>query len=287
MNINENLKETIKHGKPSFPICVYKNYNEKNNLLHNHWHDEIELIYLDRGIATFYVNYKPIRLQEGQTIIVNSKEIHSGKKISSNDIIFYSIVFNPILLTNNFEDNCQIKFIEPLIKKKYKFSNIIDDKSSWGQNISFAINNIIKAFNNKYIAFELTIKSSLYQIIFELINNNKFKKSPKNYLHKIKKIKLVLNYIHDNYNGNISLMDMASRTNLSKYYFCHFFKSITGQTPIEYLNNYRINQACKRILDNPNKTILDISLEVGFNNISYFNRVFKKFKNCTPTEFKK
>ena len=63
------------------------------------------------------------------------------------------------------------------------------------------------------------------------------------------------------------------------------FKKETGQTFINYLNNYKIERS-KDLLKNTNKTLLDISLEVGFNNQSYYSTIFKKYTNMTPQEYR-
>ena len=63
------------------------------------------------------------------------------------------------------------------------------------------------------------------------------------------------------------------------------FKMETGQTFINYLNNYKIEKS-KNLLENTNMTLLDISLEVGFNNQSYYSTIFKKYTNMTPLEYR-
>ena len=63
------------------------------------------------------------------------------------------------------------------------------------------------------------------------------------------------------------------------------FKKETGQTFINYLNNYKIEKS-KNLLENTNMTLLDISLEVGFDNLSYFHKLFKRKYNLTPKEFR-
>ena len=63
------------------------------------------------------------------------------------------------------------------------------------------------------------------------------------------------------------------------------FKKETGQTFINYLNNYKIERS-KDLLKNTNMTLLDISLEVGFNNQSYYSTIFKKYTNMTPHEYR-
>ena len=73
--------------------------------------------------------------------------------------------------------------------------------------------------------------------------------------------------------------------NINKCYFCSIFKKETGSTFINYLNSYKIEKS-KELLKNPNLSLLDIALSVGFNNQSYYSTVFKKITSKTPLEFR-
>ena len=73
---------------------------------------------------------------------------------------------------------------------------------------------------------------------------------------------------------------------MNKNYFCRFFKEKAGKTPFSYLTEYRINQACAQLL-NTNLPITEIALNTGFENMSYFIRQFRRYRGCTPSEFRR
>lgn len=98
-------------------------------------------------------------------------------------------------------------------------------------------------------------------------------------------INRAIEYIHENYANNISIEDIADMLNINKCYFCSTFKKETGFTFINYLNNYKIEKS-KELLKDPNLSLLDISVAVGFNNQSYYSTVFKKISGQTPLEFR-
>lgn len=98
-------------------------------------------------------------------------------------------------------------------------------------------------------------------------------------------IKESLDYVHKNYYKQITIDDICDKFKINKCYFCYIFKKETGQTFINYLNNYKIEKS-KNLLENTNMTLLDISLEVGFNNQSYYSTIFKKYTNMTPLEYR-
>ena len=99
------------------------------------------------------------------------------------------------------------------------------------------------------------------------------------------KIKVIYEYIQENYNKKVSLNEISDLVNMSQVSFNRFIKSRTGKTFVEYLNDTRISFATRWLIET-DLSIGEIGYKCGFNNIANFNRVFKKLKNCTPSEFR-
>jgi AraC-like DNA-binding protein len=99
------------------------------------------------------------------------------------------------------------------------------------------------------------------------------------------KIKKTYQYIQNNYRDKIKLEDLASYLNMTSISFGRLIKLHTGKTFIEFLNDYRIGCATRILIDS-NDSIAEIAFKCGFNNLANFNRIFKKTKDCTPTQFK-
>lgn len=96
----------------------------------------------------------------------------------------------------------------------------------------------------------------------------------------------ITEYIMKNFDSDITLPEIASKSNMAVTTFCNFFKDNYRVTFIEYLNNVRIGYACKLISEN-NKSVVEIAYESGFKNLANFNRQFRKMKKMTPSEYKK
>lgn len=96
----------------------------------------------------------------------------------------------------------------------------------------------------------------------------------------------ITEYILCNFDRDITLSEVASKSNMAITTFCNFFKENYRVTFIEYLNTVRIGYACKLIGD-INKNIVEVAYESGYKSLANFNRQFKKFKNMTPTEYRK
>ncbi|WED29518.1 AraC family transcriptional regulator [Vibrio sp. DW001] len=92
--------------------------------------------------------------------------------------------------------------------------------------------------------------------------------------------------IESNYYRPIQLADIATITNLTEHAFCRSFKKATGKTFLHYLNGIRVHEAAKQLIETE-LSITQIAYEVGFSNISSFNRYFKNQKKLSPSEFRK
>jgi AraC-like DNA-binding protein len=101
-----------------------------------------------------------------------------------------------------------------------------------------------------------------------------------------KRIVDIHKYLMNNYREDVDLKQIAGLVNMAEGSLCRFFKMSTGMTLFEYLNQIKTDFACKLMMD-PDLNILDICLDSGFNNISHFNKQFKRRTGMTPTEYRK
>ena len=95
----------------------------------------------------------------------------------------------------------------------------------------------------------------------------------------------LLGDIHSNYKEEITLESLTALLPMSEGQFCHTFKEVIGMPPIAYIIRYRILQSCG-LLSKTSLQISEIARTVGFNNVSYFNREFKKAIGCSPREYR-
>lgn len=103
--------------------------------------------------------------------------------------------------------------------------------------------------------------------------------------HNSKRIKIVYDYIQENFSKTITLNEISALVNMSPVSFNRFIKKRTAKTFITYVNDTRISFASRWLLET-DLSIGEISFKCGFNNIANFNRIFKKSKKCTPKEFR-
>jgi YesN/AraC family two-component response regulator len=288
-NLNfEKLKEHKQHGESMLPIALYAVTHYKTGpILPYHWHNELEFIYVSDGEAVFTIDNEVLSVQAGECIFVNGGQIHSGFSKTA-DCTYFSVVFDTELLTHPF-DACREYFDGIKMGKLKIFIHFMPTSPSQNKVI-LKLKAIIEELTVKNIGYELALKSELLSIFSILFRENLFTLMSENHkspLHskKYHTLKKIMGYIYKNYDKKIKLTDISESVSFTPQYLCKFFKEMTDTSIASYINHYRI-EAASTLLKISTLSITDIALECGFDNLSYFNRVFKKQMGCTPTAFR-
>ncbi|QAA33186.1 AraC family transcriptional regulator [Clostridium manihotivorum] len=283
------LRETVDRGEALIPFYAY-NHVWSNFTLYLHWHNEVEIIYVEKGSLVYTIDTIPIKVSEGEFIIINSGQLHSAHTICNGDCVHHALLFDLNFLNSKHDDSCQLNYLNPLLSGYYRFPTSIDINTNCGKKVIGEIKEILESYNEKYFGWEIAIKASLYKIFSVVAREGDFLINESTYTsaisYKITILKRVLNYIQKNYADKIYTEDLAKEVSMNPQYFCRFFKANTGKTPVDFINQYRIEQATK-LIKNADKKISDICYEVGFENFSYFIKKFKEYEKCTPNQYRK
>lgn len=283
------MKEKIPHGDTMFPleVHIFNTDVRLNERISCHWHEDFEFLVITEGGADFHINERTYRIFEGEMLFVNSNLLHSATSIENMPCSFFAIVFNPALLGGYSNDIIQQKYITPVLKAELSFPECMKPTEECGERIISILYDIKNLYFKKENAYELQIKTKLYEIWHLLLSVSVCadKIEIKNNSYHTARIKSILEYISKRYNQKITLSELSSTFNMSEGQFCRFFKSIVKLSVINYINSYRINESVV-LLQKTDKGIGEIACLVGFNNISYFNKIFRTYMHCSPTEFR-
>lgn len=288
--MNNNLKEKTTHGDFILPFTTYTGeINDTFALIPMHWHDEIEITLNEYGKCNYSIDLNNYSSNDGDIFIIKPLILHSMKKTNNSNTKWSTMVFNLNMLKSAQTDGCLIKYLAPIINNEHELPILIQKTSNGYDEILLNIKSIFDCYSQKNEAFELELKSLLFHLIalfykYNLIIKNKNKDNLP--LDVTDKIKTILNYVRKNYQEHITVEELAKLCNFSEYYFMKFFKKHIGMTSLEYINHYRLEIASD-LLKRTDKSIMDISLDVGFNSVSYFTKLFKTKYKVTPKEFRK
>ncbi len=285
-----SLREDRIHGTASYPLAVYDNYNRypqfSKHLIEIHWHDEMEFLCVDRGPMLVRLNERPFLAEAGQAIVVPPGVIHTAESVDGKPFMFQAVVFNLSLIDGDPADSCHQKYFKHLRDGRVRLSTIVNPNEPWGRDIIRNIRSISQMFFDKPQGFELGIKAALFEVFFTFFMANQLEKEEvSGSSHDVERFKVVFEYIKNNFASRLTVEDLAEKINISKYYFIRMFKRITGRTPLDYLNHYRMQQAAK-LLETDKFKIIDIAYEVGINDDSYFTKLFNKYFGVNPSHYR-
>ncbi|QDH22776.1 AraC family transcriptional regulator [Saccharibacillus brassicae] len=283
------LKEERIHGNPMYPVSVYVMEDlDYTTIMDSHWHEEMEFTIVTRGTIRFQIGTEYYEVSQGEAMFVHGGELHAGHRVGDEPCAFAAVVFNGDFLSSRGYDALQERFIEPLLQKKSLPPSHLTGREDWERDILGLIAAIISDNERSVPAYQLMTKARLYQI-FALLQQHMRENVPAaagGDVEKIERLKKVLGHMHHHYPSPIKLGDLAGLLNMSEGHFCRFFKSMVHKSPVDYLNRYRTQQAC-RLLENSGHKIVEIAMEVGFDSLSYFISVFKQHQGCTPSQYRK
>jgi len=282
------LKEKIIHGHDDFPVGIYHTDigNGTDNILYLHWHEEFEFLTVTKGRAVFRLADMEIEVGKGESIFVNANVLHAAHAINGEECSFSAVVFHQTFLSSYSNDCINQNYINPILNHSLTFSAHFKMNIHWQKEVLILLTQIFNTNEEKEPGYELLLKSKIYEIWFKCIQNaTKAAGNNPDTSYKTERMKLVLQFIHDNYSKKINVSELANIIHMSKEHFCRFFKEMTHYTPVSYVNRYRIQKSCILLLQT-DKKISEIAGIVGFEGISYFNKIFRRIMRCTPVEYR-
>ena len=173
--------------------------------------------------------------------------------------------------------------MQPIVNHEKRLSSVFKSGSEPARYAAEIIDTMLK----KAVGYEFFVQGQLMCMLGSIIKSNYYYTEndiPASDIKKIRKFKKVLSYIEQHYREPITLEDLAKQCDMNRNYFCRAFKEYTRKTPVEYLNYYRIESACEQIVGTDEK-LIDIAMNCGFNDYSYFIKVFKSQKGVTPRDY--
>lgn len=288
---NLKFKEKISHVLNNRPYSFHHIVLEKNFdfdlALQLHWHEEIEFLYMEKGEILFSIEDTQYHLHEGEIVFIPPNLLHMARRVNSEECSYYALVFNPVLFTESYTNSCYIKFVQPIKQNGLSYAAKFSRTVPWQTEIIGSLREIFKHIYENISEWELFFHGTLFCIWHLLyLNHISTVDLPFDYGRLSSKLSDSVEWIHSYYANEITLRELASKSNMSEGAFCRRFKQMTGFPPFCYLNRYRIIKSCAQLIQT-NKKVADIATLCGFNNISYFNREFLKYTNTTPSEYRK
>ena len=282
----ENYQEKKSHSDASFPFnilpCSIPYDFDKVPL---HWHDEMEIIYIKKGHGYVTVDLEQHKVSGGTIVLILPGQLHSIDQYDDLSMEYENIIFNINMLLSRIDDTSSAGFLRPLLSGQITVPSIYSVIYPHYESIAACLDACDEICKDKPEGYDLFIKGKLYEFFYVLSNRCRNEKNPRA-TRSLDKMKTILKYIETNYAQKISIAEVAESVDFSESHFMRYFKENMGTSFIDYLKEYRLTMA-SRLLIASDATILSVAEEVGFDNLSYFNRAFKKHYGVTPSQYRK
>lgn len=257
------------------------------NDLEYHTHDFLELVYITQGKGMHFLDGERMTVSEGDYFIIDHGSRHKYKNFENGSFQLINCLFLP-------------EFIDPSLKGCLSFGSVLDNYlirfsaaaltctptkcifKDTDKSVQRLMESMLCEYNeNKDGAFEI-LRCRLVELI--ILTVRKITADGKRNANSA--VMEALEYAEKNFAKNISLSGAAKKIGISPQYLSTSFKNSTGMTFTSYVQKLRIGQSC-RLLSFSDKKIIEIAELSGYNDIKFFNKIFKKHMNITPREFRK
>ena len=280
-----SYNELKQHGTAAFPFGLYRiDHTHPKYEMSHHWHTEHEIIRVLSGKLHITLNNHPITAGEGDLLYVNGEVVHGAVP---EDCVYECIVYTPQFLSMPQSD-----FLDGVLGHTLLILDYFPQEDSRYDELRAIADSVFLALREDGEAAQYAVIGGLYRMLGWICGHgaytetlsirNRDTRDRKN----VQKLKHVLSFIRGAYDRPITLEEMAAAADMSPQYFCTFFKQMTDKTPLAYVNAYRIERACRKLLGT-DLPVTEIAYSCGFNDLSYFIKTFKAEKGMTPRAFRR
>lgn len=282
----ESIRENIQYQHPFLAVKIFdaeRSRQPDQKVTRWHYHKEIELILMLKGRYGFYLNETPVVLHPGELILIGSNELHTDYPCDNGSYLVFQFDIQEHLENSGlpyyryFADSSV-----PLSRLNY----IFQENPEVRQTVADCIQAINEEFLTKQDGYEIAISIQIKRIILSLLRADSRKVIPSRENSDIIRLRPVMDYIDTHLGDKLQVEEACKLANMSYHYFVKYFKKTMGISFVDYITLKKIRRA-ERLLLTKDLSISQIGEEVGMSNMAHFYKMFRKFKACSPNEFRK
>ena len=268
--------QRIEFPDEKFRIFDVKHQFRKNDRA---FHEEIEIKYYLGGKSTVMIDGEAFIATRGSMTVVNPFELHSNANIGDKSGEYVLLMVGLDFLREFLPGGLDLR--HTLVTKRRKINNFIKKD----KRLSTIIERILEELSEQKENYKLVVYSlvtELFALLLRDYTSAQAERRDSQYTGRTAEIIApALSAIFENHGEQMSLDDLASLCNISKYHFCRIFKEEMNMTVVQYITAYRISLA-DVMLRESDESVDAIARECGFSDISYFYRCYKRLKGTSP-----
>ena len=247
-----------------------------------HWHEEVEFGYVLNGEIEITLANRTCHVKKNQGYFTNSNVLSRFSK-TTDTMLAHTHLFHPIFLGGHFKSIFETKYLNPVIQNKNIDALIFTDETPSQQKILQKLRQAGALQHQDNVEFQTrNLFSELWLLLLDEIREQP---SHTVNIQNQQRVQSMLAFIQANYNEKLTLEAIAAAASVSTRECIRCFHNTIRQTPIEYVMEYRLNMA-RKLLNNSEMSITDISYHCGFSSNAYFGKVFREKYGITPLQYR-
>ncbi|SFS49359.1 AraC family transcriptional regulator [Paenibacillus sp. BC26] len=276
---------------PSFPFRAFRAPVTTDYELHTH--DFVEIIYVTEGQGIHLFQDQQFLIREGDIFIIHRHVPHGYKRLPGTPLTVNNIIFDPYYFEQELSHMAGVTafidfyYVEPFLREKTRNPSVMNIGKLDRMEALAILDRLVYEDTNRQANYELMVRAHIMQLFIYLSRcyERSLKKPMTAASDENALIRNVCDFTRQHYAKPLSLQQLSTLCNLSQTAFTTKFKQHIGMTFIEFRNHIRLQEA-KKLLETTSGKIMSIALEVGFEDLSFFNRMFKRQFGVTPSEYR-
>lgn len=270
---------------PGSEVIVEK--AEDFDVIDMHTHEFIEIAYVQSGHGWHVLGENITRCVPGSIYVIDHQEAHMFMSDDSSPLMIYNLIFCAGFFgVYPSEEQNFASIMRHFLFKTFRYRDLKHSVEARFEGVELMVisglfDRMLDEYDRHELGYEELIRSWAVELLVYIFRKlHVDEKQKENPLHNI------YEHIQMHYREPISLENLSKMAYLSPKYFSRLFKMYTGCTVTEYIQKLRVEHACKMLLDS-DYSIADIAERVGYNDVKYFNKVFRRLMNVSPTEYRR
>ena len=275
--------EIINYDDPNFPSYIYDGWIAPKVTWEGvpHFHEDIEIMTIKEGQVAYFVNGKELLLRAGDTIVVNSNQIHYNMTVNGEVAKYVICILHPSILVNSI--TVEMQAVRPITENPdlpYLRFRYINEHTESIRNLVLGMPDL------RHDPFAIT--KQFYQIWDIIRKHAETLGATEDVVSdpRIQSFKSMMHFISNNYQNQVTLADIAASGSISKSLCNTLFHQYVGESPINYLMHLRCRKVAE-LLRSGKIPMTEIASRTGFGGVSYMSETFRKFFEKSPREYRK
>ncbi len=265
----------------NIPFAMFET-NARQVMIHSH--DCLEINLILHGSGHYIIEDQTYPIHENDIFIINDSEHHMA--VHDGGLQMLVFVFAPEFVWKSPEE---FEFLTPFFERGHYFSNLVEKDYRLYQEMKSRLLEIREEYEAREEGWEPMVKANLLMFLACLnryyLGQNALE--PRGQQGQgYARIRGVIEYIHKNFDRELSLPELAAQAAMGKSYFSSYFKNTMKMRVFDYIERVRVSHGAM-LLKSTSESVLEIALQSGFHSSAYFNRVFKKIMKMTPSAYRK